>query len=100
MCACVTRSAVGGQYRTACGEVVSDFIKELIVRIGFFNQKQKDAKGAARLSAFISQDLLKMLTKSLCSSQDFLRSLPLTFPLGFGSYESAGLIRAHEYVRP
>ena len=42
----------------------------------------------------------KLLTKSLCSSEDFLRSLSLTFPLGFRSYESFGLTGAPEYVRP
>ena len=41
----------------------------------------------------------KLLTKSLCSSEDFLRGLSLTFGLGFRSYESFGLTGAREYVR-
>jgi len=39
---------------------VSDFVKVLIVRMGFFNQKQKMRRAFAILSGCISQDLLKI----------------------------------------
>jgi len=45
----VTRSALEGQYIIACEEFVSDFVKELIVRMGFFNQKQEGRKALAIL---------------------------------------------------